>query len=165
MENKDYYKVLGVLSSATNDEIAKAFRKKNMENHPDRLGINENSEVWKIANDYIKLLNEAYRVLSDPLLRKKYDEDHHFNTPKNDSTEKRNKKSTYSANTNIKKTPIIFNYERSSFQLKNILMNRQNKEHIHKVKNKGVIPSYIGSVIFFAWFPILYSFLIQSMER
>lgn len=44
-----------------------------MQNHPDKLGLKEDSEVWKIANDYIKLLNEAYSVLSDPILKNKYD--------------------------------------------------------------------------------------------
>ena len=156
MEIKDYYKVLGISSTASNDEIRKAYLKKNLENHPDKLGINENSEVWEIANEYIKLLNEAYHVLSDPLLREKYDEENNLYKLKNDFSENKKNQSTFSENNNDKKTPVTFNYEKVSIQLKNIIKNRQNKEHLYKIKTKGVVPSYIGSIILFVWFPILY---------
>jgi DnaJ-class molecular chaperone len=36
MQYKDYYKILGVSSSATQAEVKKAFYKKAMEYHPDR---------------------------------------------------------------------------------------------------------------------------------
>src|SRR3954453_6732741 len=65
---KDYYEVLGVPRTASDDEIKKAFRKLAREYHPD---VAKNK---KEAENKFKEVNEAYEVLSDPGKRKKYDE-------------------------------------------------------------------------------------------
>ncbi len=63
---RDYYEVLGVDKSATEQDIKRAFRKKAMEYHPDRNKAPDAEEKFKeIAN--------AYEVLSDPEKRKQYD--------------------------------------------------------------------------------------------
>ena len=67
MEYKDYYKILGVEKSATQDEIKKAYRKLAMKFHPDRNAGN------KVYEDKFKEITEANEVLSDPEKRKKYD--------------------------------------------------------------------------------------------
>lgn len=67
MEYKDYYKILGVEKSATQDEIKKAYRKLAMKYHPDRNAGN------KSAEEKFKEITEANEVLSDPEKRKKYD--------------------------------------------------------------------------------------------
>ncbi len=67
MEYKDYYKILGVEKSATQDEIKKAYRKLAMKYHPDRNQGN------KSAEEKFKAITEANEVLSDPEKRKKYD--------------------------------------------------------------------------------------------
>lgn len=67
MEFKDYYKILGVEKSATQDEIKKAYRKLAMKYHPDRNPGN------KSAEEKFKEITEANEVLSDPEKRKKYD--------------------------------------------------------------------------------------------
>ena len=67
MEYKDYYKILGVDKSATQDEIKKAYRKLAMKYHPDRNAGNKSSE------EKFKEITEANEVLSDPEKRKKYD--------------------------------------------------------------------------------------------
>jgi molecular chaperone DnaJ len=67
MEFRDYYKILGVERSATQDEIRSAYRKLARKYHPD---INPNK---KEAEQRFKEINEAYQVLGDPEKRKKYD--------------------------------------------------------------------------------------------
>ena len=66
MAKRDYYDVLGVPSSISEEEVRKAFRKKAMEYHPDR---NKNPD----AEEKFKEVNEAYQVLIDPQKRAQYD--------------------------------------------------------------------------------------------
>jgi len=67
MEFKDYYEILGVDKSSSQDEIKKAYRKLAMKYHPDRNEGNKNAE------DKFKQVTEANEVLSDLEKRKKYD--------------------------------------------------------------------------------------------
>lgn len=64
----DYYKVLGVDKTASQDDIKKAFRKLARKYHPD---LNPNDPT---AKEKFQAINEANEVLSDPEKRKKYDE-------------------------------------------------------------------------------------------
>ena len=67
MANRDYYEVLGVSRSNTEEEIRKAFRKKALEYHPDR---NKSPD----AEAKFKEINEAYQVLSDSTKRAQYNQ-------------------------------------------------------------------------------------------
>src|SRR5271169_1294284 len=62
---KDYYKVLGVVSTATDKEITRAYRKLAKQFHPD---ANPGTE------ERFKEISAAYDVLGDTDKRKEYDE-------------------------------------------------------------------------------------------
>ena len=68
MEPIDYYKILGVAKTASNDDIKKAYRKLARKLHPD---LNPNDEE---AKKKFQQVNEANEVLSDPEKRNKYDQ-------------------------------------------------------------------------------------------
>lgn len=68
MEYKDYYKVLGVERTATQDEIKKAYRKLAIKYHPDK------NQGDKAAEEKFKEVTEAYEVLGKEDSRRKYDE-------------------------------------------------------------------------------------------
>ncbi|MFQ5753634.1 MAG: DnaJ C-terminal domain-containing protein, partial [bacterium] len=61
---KDYYTILGISRSASDDEVKKAYRKLAHQYHPDKPGGNEAK---------FKEINEAYQVLSDEAKRANYD--------------------------------------------------------------------------------------------
>ena len=68
MAKRDYYEVLGVSKTATEEEIKKAYRKIALQNHPD---THPND---KAAEERFKEASEAYEVLSDPKKRSTYDQ-------------------------------------------------------------------------------------------
>lgn len=70
MEN-DYYRVLGVLDSAEEVVIKAAYKALIQIYHPDRYP--DGSEGQSEANQKTKDINEAYRVLSNPELRRRHD--------------------------------------------------------------------------------------------
>ena len=68
MEFIDYYEILGIKKTATEEEIKNAYRKLARKLHPDL------NPTDKDANKKFQQLNEANEVLSDPIKRKKYDQ-------------------------------------------------------------------------------------------
>src|SRR5690349_5925493 len=68
MAQQDYYAVLGVPASASQDEIKKQYRKLAAKHHPDK---NPNDPK---AADTFKAISEAYQTLGDPERRKQYDQ-------------------------------------------------------------------------------------------
>src|SRR6056300_1413358 len=64
----DYYDILGVSRTATDQELRKAYKTKSMKHHPDRGG----------SEDEFKKINEAYTTLKDPQKRQQYDNPNQF---------------------------------------------------------------------------------------
>ena len=68
MAKRDYYEVLGVIKSASAEDIKKAYRKLALKYHPDRNKGNKDAETK------FKEASEAYHVLSDKERRTNYDQ-------------------------------------------------------------------------------------------
>jgi molecular chaperone DnaJ len=67
-DKRDYYEVLGLGKSASEEDIKKAYRKLAKQHHPD---LNPND---KNAEAKFKAVNEAYEILSDPQKKRNYDQ-------------------------------------------------------------------------------------------
>lgn len=67
MNKRDYYEILGVSKTASEEEIKRAFRKLAKQYHPD---VNKEEG----AEEKFKEIGEAYAILSDPEKRRQYDQ-------------------------------------------------------------------------------------------
>ena len=72
MAKRDYYEILGVDKTATQEAIKQAYRKIAVKWHPDKH-VNDTEDKKKEAEEKFKEAAEAYSVLSDETKRKQYD--------------------------------------------------------------------------------------------
>ncbi|KAF8349940.1 DnaJ domain-containing protein [Amanita rubescens] len=71
-EFPDYYKLLDVPKTASQDEIRQAYKRESLKTHPDRLA-KAPAEERKAATERFQAIADAYYVLSDPKRRSEYD--------------------------------------------------------------------------------------------
>ena len=86
---KNYYEVLGVSRTASQEEIKKTYRRMARQYHPD---LNPGD---KAAEAKFKDIVEAYETLSNPELRKKYDEKSSGETVEKPSQKNRKRRQMY----------------------------------------------------------------------
>ena len=70
MSNIDFYQTLNISPDATQQEIQKAYRQMAKKYHPDK---HHDNPLKHLAEEQLKIINNAYETLSDPAKRKKYD--------------------------------------------------------------------------------------------
>ncbi|KAF8347760.1 hypothetical protein F5887DRAFT_954020 [Amanita rubescens] len=67
------YETLGVSKTATIEDIRKAYKRKALQTHPDRLPQGSTPEDKANSEEQFRLVNNAYEILSDPQKRSAYD--------------------------------------------------------------------------------------------
>lgn len=70
-QKKDYYKILGLEKSASEDDAKNAYKKLALKWHPDRCKDSNKKQEFE---DKFKEISEAYSVLSDPEKKRSYDQ-------------------------------------------------------------------------------------------
>lgn len=73
-KSMDYYTILGIEKKATLSMIRKAYYKKAKEFHPDKHFYVESETIRKKLTELFSYITDAYKTLSDPAERKKYDQ-------------------------------------------------------------------------------------------
>lgn len=75
MAQKDYYEILGIRPTASQQEIELAYKARRTQYHPDKYATSGEATVqWATAQ--IQEVNRAYEVLSDDQRRQEYDEEY-----------------------------------------------------------------------------------------
>jgi len=69
----DYYRILNLNKSATQEEVRQAYRKESLKTHPDRLA-NATPAETRQATERFQAVADAYYVLSDSKRRREYDD-------------------------------------------------------------------------------------------
>ncbi len=75
-QEQNLYDVLGIMTTADESDIRRAYYGFAKRLHPDRFQAPEYKAVCKQAEHLFSMLTEAYNVLTDPEARKQYDEHH-----------------------------------------------------------------------------------------
>ena len=126
---KDYYEILQVNEKASIEIIEKAYKTLAKKYHPD---LQTDETKRKFAEEKLKNLNEAYKVLSDDFLREQYDEELQIERMKN------LKKQMRYQNDNIRFQDEP-NYQQESYEInKNNMENsdEKNTNSENKIKQK-----------------------------
>ncbi|KAF8661261.1 hypothetical protein AX16_001364 [Volvariella volvacea WC 439] len=69
------YEILGVTNAASPEEIRRAYRRRILETHPDKVSATASARAKELALNEFQKVQQAYEVLSDPSQRRTYDHD------------------------------------------------------------------------------------------
>ncbi|KAI8889457.1 DnaJ-domain-containing protein [Backusella circina FSU 941] len=72
----DYYKILDISPTATQDEVREAYKKQALLYHPDRLADTANAEERQEATKKFQLIADAFYILGDRSRREIYDKNY-----------------------------------------------------------------------------------------
>ena len=111
---KDYYKILGIHCSATDEEIKRAYRTMSMKWHPD---MNPDADVTSMMQD----INEAYAILKNKEKRHRYDQEYALFCT-NFTTEKHRKEDCHKTN-KAQENEWSYEYDIRDDNLKNDIKN------------------------------------------
>ncbi len=78
---KDLYAILGVSPNSTLESIREAYLARVRVLHPDRFNREHQPKEWRLANEMLTELNEAYAILRIPASRANYDISYHSKRP------------------------------------------------------------------------------------
>ncbi|RDB23686.1 Chaperone protein DnaJ [Hypsizygus marmoreus] len=73
MSSISLYDILGITKSASVEEVRKAYKRKALETHPDKLDLGTNEQGKLDAEAQFRKVHEAFEVLGDPQKRRAYD--------------------------------------------------------------------------------------------
>lgn len=141
MSKRDYYEVLGIAKSASDEDIKKAYRKLASKYHPDKL-----TEADKASGEAkFKEAKEAYETLSDPEKKAIYDQHGH--------TDARNsfghgRTHTYHSNTFDEDFGDVFATIFKNGGFDSVFTNRNNRpqQTIHLI-NINLLDAYLGRTV------------------
>lgn len=74
VDELDYYRLLKLERSCSQDDIGPAFRRESRRLHPDRMASLGDEGLKEKANYIFTAVNEAFRTLKDPAVRLQYDQ-------------------------------------------------------------------------------------------
>ena len=136
------YQIIGVSTSASKQEIKRAYRNKAKIYHPDK---NPNNPI---AADRFKAINEAYQILSDPIKKSQYDALLFYKTldiPKTKSTKEEKKKA-------------------SPYQAEPVELTEQQKRKIAEKKKKRYVQAFNRAAITLVLFAGFFGSIAMVIE-
>ncbi|KAH6916027.1 DnaJ domain-containing protein [Coprinopsis sp. MPI-PUGE-AT-0042] len=73
LKRATFYDILALDKSATTDEVRKAYRKRVLETHPDKLDPSATEDERQAAQREFQKVHEAFETLGDPQKKRRYD--------------------------------------------------------------------------------------------
>lgn len=137
--NKTYYEILEVSMNASLEEIKQAYRKQAKKYHPD---LNPNN---KEAEQMMKLVNDAYEVLSDINKRKKYDDELNYKSSNSSNRETSNRETGNRENKKVYKDEYWFNSYWANHTTKDYRKTFGLKKEQLKVLLEKLVTSYANA--------------------